>query len=228
MTGGGVRRDLAHILAMIGNGVTILDVGCGDGSLLELITSNRTNVRAAGIELTQAGVNACVKKGFSVFQGDADTDLESLPEYDWVILSHVIQSVRHPRHVLKRAVEIGKRAVVSFYNVAFWRNRIAFVLAGTLPPRPDQTRNDGDAIYRKCSIKDFADLCIDLGVVTEKRIVLGVSGQEVKSAAFHNLLGYQAIFVLSKRSAYDVGNGVPLDQFASNTLEYRSREARSL
>jgi methionine biosynthesis protein MetW len=188
---------------MIGGNVKILDVGCGDGSLLEIISSRGGNVRAVGIELSQGGVNECVKKGFSVIQGDADRDLEGYIDgvFDWVILSHVIQSVRNPQHVLRRVVEIGKKVIVSFYNAAFWRNRIAFAFCGRIPRRPDAQYNQVDATYRRCSIKDFLDLCNGLGLVNERTIVLGMDGREIRRSEFHNWLGYQAICVLSKEVA---------------------------
>ena len=95
------RVDLVHIAGLVEKGSRVLDVGCGDGSLLRLLAESR-DVDARGIELSQAGVNECVAKGLSVIQGDADTDLFYYPDqaFDYVILSQTLQATRQPRAVL--------------------------------------------------------------------------------------------------------------------------------
>jgi methionine biosynthesis protein MetW len=97
---------------MVTPGARVLDVGCGDGTLLRLLAEKR-GVDGRGIELSQAGVNSCVAQGLAVIQGDADTDLVYYPDlaFDYAILSQTIQATYSPRDVLKQLLRIGRRAV---------------------------------------------------------------------------------------------------------------------
>ena len=113
-TSSGARIDLVLVADMVERGVKVLDVGCGDGELLQLL-SERRGVDGRGIELSREGVNECVAKGLAVIQGDADTDLADYPDdaFDYVILSQTLQATRQPRVVLEHMLRIGRRAIVS-------------------------------------------------------------------------------------------------------------------
>jgi len=197
------RVDLLLIAEMVSPGARVLDVGCGDGTLLRLLAEKRA-VDGRGIELSQAGVNSCVARGLSVIQGDADTDLVHYPDlaFDYAILSQTIQATYSPRDVLNQLLRIGKRAVVSFPNFGHWQVRTQLMFGGQMP----QTDNLPDRWYETpnihlCTIKDFLGLCKDIGAKVERAVALNAYGRKlgVSMPLFaQNLFGEQAVFLLSK------------------------------
>jgi methionine biosynthesis protein MetW len=197
------RVDLLLIAEMVTSGARVLDIGCGDGTLLRLLAEKR-DVDGRGIELSQAGVNSCVARGLSVIQGDADTDLVHYPDlaFDFAILSQTIQATYAPRDVLEQLLRIGKRAVVSFPNFGHWRVRAQLMFGGKMP----KTDNLPDRWYdtpniHLCTIKDFLGLCKDVGAKVERTVALNVYGRKlgVSMPLFaQNLFGEQAVFLLSR------------------------------
>jgi methionine biosynthesis protein MetW len=195
------RVDLLLIAEMVKPGARVLDVGCGDGTLLRLLAEKR-DVEGRGIELSQAGVNSCVARGLSVIQGDADTDLVHYPDlaFDYAILSQTIQATYSPRHVLEQLLRIGKRAIVSFPNFGHWRVRAGLMFGGRMP----KTDNLPERWYdtpniHLCTIKDFRGLCEDIGAKVERAVALNAYGRKlgVSMPTFaQNLFGEQAVFLL--------------------------------
>jgi methionine biosynthesis protein MetW len=197
------RVDLLLIAEMVSRGARVLDIGCGDGILLRLLAEKR-GVDGRGIELSQAGVNSCVAQGLAVIQGDADTDLVYYPDlaFDYAILSQTIQATYSPRDVLKQLLRIGKRVVVSFPNFGHWRVRTGLMFGGKMP----KTNNLPDRWYdtpniHLCTIKDFLDLCSDVGAKVERAVALNAYGRKMGVAMplfAQNLFGEQAVFLLSR------------------------------
>jgi methionine biosynthesis protein MetW len=198
------RVDLLNLASLVEPGSRVLDVGCGDGSLLRLLTEKR-GVDGRGIELSQSGVNLCVAKGLSVIQGDADTDLVYYPDgsFDYVILSQTLQAMRQPRVVLEHMLRIGKRAIVSFPNFGHWKIRLQLLASGRMPV----TKNLAYSWYETpnihfCTINDFIDLAEEMDATIEQASALDRFGRPVELTlprALWNLFGEQAVFVLSGR-----------------------------
>ncbi len=198
-----IRIDLQRIADMIEPNTRVLDVGCGDGALLENLARSR-QVDGRGVELSAEGVNACVSAGLSVIQGDADTDLDDYPEnaFDFVVLSQTLQTVHAPRKVLENLLRIGRRAIVSFPNFGHWRVRAHLFFRGrmpindTLPYQWYSTPN-----IHLCSIRDFVLLCEEMGITIERSISLDHKGRVRRIGAqlgLANLFGEQAVFLLRR------------------------------
>ncbi len=198
-----LRPDLAAIAEMIPPAARVLDIGCGDGSLLEYLVQAK-QVDGRGLELSQQNVNHCVARGLSVVQGDADTDLSEYPSgvFDIVILSQTIQATRHPSLVLRQLLRIGTRTIVSFPNFGHWRIRLSLLIEGRMPV----TKTLGHRWYdtpniHLCTIADFRELARGAGAHIEKALAL--TGTE-RTRPMHpnawgpNIFAEGAIFLLAK------------------------------
>jgi methionine biosynthesis protein MetW len=200
-----LRRDLLLIAGMVAPKSRVLDVGCGDGALLEILSRDK-QVDGRGIEIRQTGVNACVARGLSVIQGDADTDLVDYPDgaFDYAILSLTLQATRNPRRVLQELLRIGKNAIVSFPNFGYWRVRMQLMFGGRMPMTAalDDPWYDTQNIHL-CTIRDFDALCAKDGIVVEQRIAVDGRGNREGwklSDAGANLFGAQAVYRLRRRA----------------------------
>jgi methionine biosynthesis protein MetW len=200
----GHRLDFLLVADMVEPGSRVLDIGCGDGSLLALLR-DRKGVDGRGIEISREGVNACLTKGLAVIQGDADTDLADYPDdaFDYVILSQTIQATRQPRVVLEHLLRIGRRAIVSFPNFGHWRVRFDLGIRGRMPVTENMPYSWYDTPnIHFCTIRDFVELCREVGAQMEKAVALNAAGQPMRMTLpwwAWNLLGDQGVFLLKRR-----------------------------
>ncbi len=199
-----MRLDQRLIAEMIAPGARVLDIGCGDGSLIDYLYRTRA-CDARGIEIDMTVVTRAVWHGLPVIQGNADTDLAQYPDgaFDYVVLSRTLQAVGRPREVLRQMLRIGERAIVSFPNFGHWELRWQLLTRGRMPMtsvwgRPwHETPN-----IHPCTIRDFFALCQEEGYQVEKWLAVDDAGQRApwrRSLALANLFGEQALFQLRKR-----------------------------
>jgi methionine biosynthesis protein MetW len=198
-----MRIDLQLIADMVAPKSRVLDVGCGDGALLDYLGQFK-QVDGRGVELSQAGVNACVAHGLSVVQGDADTDLAQYPEdaFDYVILSQTLQATRDPEKAVRNLVRIGRKAIVSFPNFGHWRVRWNLLWTGRMPETetiPEPWYNTPNIHF--CTILDFVDLCAELDIEIERSLSINPQGHanSLRSHRLANYFGEQGMFLLRKR-----------------------------
>jgi len=198
-----MRLDLRLIAEMIAPGTRVLDIGCGDGSLIDHLYRTK-GCDARGIEIDMAEVTHAVVHGLPVMHGDADADLAQYPDgaFDYVVLSRTLQAVERPREVLRQMLRIGRSALVSFPNFGHWRVRWQLLWSGRMPmtsvwARPwHETPN-----IHPCTIRDFFVLCAEEGYVVEKWLAVDEAGQGAprrRNAAMANLFGEQALFQLRR------------------------------
>ena len=193
-----LRPDLAIIAANVAPGARVLDVGCGDGALMAALAADK-GCNVHGMEIDAENVAACVAKGLSVIQGDADKDLVFYPDagFDYAILSQTLQTTMRPAAVLEELLRVGKRAVVSFPNFAHWRVRTSLLWNGRMPV----TRLLPVAWYETANIhhltiRDFRALVDERGIRVEDAWFL--AGDHAIGAAAANLRAEHAVFLLSR------------------------------
>ncbi|MGE3711026.1 MAG: methionine biosynthesis protein MetW [Hyphomicrobiaceae bacterium] len=197
------RVDHLLIADMVAPNSRVLDVGCGDGALLHLLEETR-QVDGRGMEISRERVNACVARGLSVVQGNADEDLAAYPNnaFDYAILSLTIQATLKPKVVLEHLLRIGHHAIVSFPNFGHWRIRTNLLFTGRMPVTPNLPEpwyESPDA--HLCTIVDFVGLCDLVGAQVERSAAFNASGQQLSTRSpidLQNLFGEKAVFLLKR------------------------------
>lgn len=186
------RPDFAAIARWIAPGNRVLDLGCGDGTLLQYLEQAR-QAQGYGIEIDDGKVLECVKNGINVLQLNLESGLSAFQDnsFDCVILSQTLQAVRHTEYILKEMLRVGREAIVSFPNFGHWSARLQ-VAAGRMPVSESLPYEWFDTPnVHLCTVRDFDDLCRKLGVRIEERLVLH-GGRPV--AFLPNLLGSLAVY----------------------------------
>ena len=196
------RADHVAIAQFINKGELVLDVGCGDGQLMELLQSER-GARTRGLEVEQAGVNRCVAKGLAVVQGNADADLPVYPDdaYDVAILSKTIQELARPKFVLDELSRIARRVVISFRNYGHWRVRTALLTTGRIPNLGHGAGWWSDGARRPCTARDMAELAAEAGLTIAAATAVGGKPVTGKSLGRLNWTADELVFVLERKKA---------------------------
>jgi len=197
-----MKKEFKVIADLLPKNVRVLDVGCGDGSLMNVLIKEK-NIEARGLELEEENVKKCIYKGLSVIEGNAETELNQFPSqsFDFVVLSQTLQAFYNPEKVLKDLLRIGKSVIISIPNFGYWKVRTKLLFFGKMPVTktlPNTWYNTPN--LHMCTIKDFFDFCLEKNIKIDK--VIGVSEDntsEIKASNLEikNLFSKLGIFLLS-------------------------------
>jgi methionine biosynthesis protein MetW len=192
------RSDYAIIGDIVEPGAKVLDLGCGEGELLEWLAQNK-GVEARGVEISGLKVQRAIARGVSVYQGDIDQGLADYPDgaFDYVILSQTLQETHSPRKVLREMLRVGRRVIVAFPNFGHWRVRLSMLVSGGAPRTklfPYEWYESPNIHF--LTVLDFEALAGVEGLVVERRYFL--AGRR-KVTLLPNLLAEVAVFQVSAR-----------------------------
>jgi methionine biosynthesis protein MetW len=191
------RRDYAIIGEIVEPQTKVLDLGCGEGELLQWLADHK-GVQGRGVEISGAKVQRAIARGVSVFQSDIDEGLADYPDqaFDYVILSQTLQETHHPRQVLREMLRVGRRGIVAFPNFGHWRVRISMLLSGRAPRTslfPYEWYESPNIHF--LTVDDFEDLAALEKMVVERRYFL--AGRR-KVGLLPNLMAEVAVFLVSR------------------------------
>ena len=196
-----LRPDLELVAGLVGHDVRVLDLGCGDGALLERLIT-RQGCAGHGVERSDEGFHACVARGVPVSQGDLEAELPELPDgaFDVAILSRTLQAVTRPAHVLGEIGRVARRSIVSLPNIGYWPLRAQLALRGRMPVGRSLAAPWYDTPnIHLCTLTDFEDLVTSTGLHIARRIPLTDRGHATTSTAARrapNLLAAGAVYLL--------------------------------
>ena len=198
-----MKQEFKVISNIIEQNTRVLDVGCGDGTLMEFLKNNK-EIDIRGIEISKNNSQKCVGKGLSVIEGDAEKDLTQFPNgsFDFVILSQTLQAFLNPEKVISELLRVGKKAIVTIPNFGYWKVRLHLLTKGTMPitrTLPDEWYNTPN--LHMCTIKDFFNFCKDRKINLYKSIALqNLKSSKITSTniGLKNLTAVLGIFLLEK------------------------------
>ncbi|OPY92724.1 MAG: hypothetical protein A4E73_00842 [Syntrophaceae bacterium PtaU1.Bin231] len=197
MTYNDLRLDYRVIYDLIEPGARVLDLGCGSGDLMYLLARDKA-ARVQGVELDEAAIYECVRRGLSVFHGDIQSGLEDYPagSFDYVILNQSIQEVERVDFVIGEALRVGRKVVIGFPNFAYWKARFMLFFRGRAPITPSLPYHWYDTPnVRFLSVTDFREYCgqKNLHVLSSRYL-----GEKKEVSLWPNLFALNAIFLLTK------------------------------
>ena len=198
-----MKPEFKTISDLIENNTRVLDVGCGDGTLMEFLKDNK-KIDIRGIEILKNNVQQCIGKGLTVIEGDAEKDLSQFPDgsFDFVILSQTLQAFLNPEKVISELLRVGKKAIVTIPNFGYWKVRLHLLIKGTMPVTrtlPDEWYNTPN--LHMCTIKDFFNFCENRKINLYRSIAfqnLKSSKITDKNLTLKNLTAVLGIFLIEK------------------------------
>ena len=182
-----MKKEFKVIADLLPNNTRVLDVGCGDGALMNFLVKEK-NIEVRGLELNQNNVQECIYKGLPVIQGNAETELYQFPKqsFDYVVLSQTLQAFYQPDKVLRELLRIGKSVVVSIPNFGYWKVRTSLLFFGKMPVTktlPNTWFNTPN--LHMCTIKDLFNYCESQNIAIKK--VIGVNEDKISLIKKSNL-----------------------------------------
>jgi len=198
-----MKQEFKIIANNIEDNTRVLDVGCGDGVLIEYLKKEK-NIDVRGLEISKNKVQICISKGLTVIEGNAEIDLKQFPNnsFDYVILSQTLQAFLNPEIVINQLLRVGKRAIVTIPNFGFWKIRLHLLLKGTMPVTkilPDEWYNTPN--LHMCTIKDFIKFSNTMNFKIFKSIALSnknTTNMNNSNLFFKNLFSELGIFLIEK------------------------------
>ena len=170
-----MKKEFKVIADLLQKNIRVLDVGCGDGSLMSLLIKEK-DIEARGLEIKEEFVQKCIHKGLSVIEGNAETELHQFPDqsFDFVVLSQTLQAFNRPEKVLKDLLRVGKSAIVSIPNFGYWKVRTSLLFFGKMPVTKTlpNTWYDTPNLHM-CTIKDMYNFCLTKNIKIDK--IIGIN-----------------------------------------------------
>jgi len=196
-----MKKEFEAISKIIKNNKRVLDVGCGDGTLMEYLKEKQKN-DVRGLEPQKNLVQKCIAKGLPVIEGDAEKELVQFPEksFDYVVLSQTLQAFFNPEEVLKQLLRIGKQTIVTIPNFGYWKVRLHLLFKGTMPITknlPNEWYNTPN--LHMCTIKDFVNFCKKKNIKIDNSMCVTdekISEITNKNMSYKNIFSQLGIFLI--------------------------------
>jgi len=198
-----MKKEFQIISDLIKNNTRVLDVGCGDGTLMKYLKDNK-NIDTRGLEISKSNVQDCISKGLSIIEGNAEKDLHQFQNlsFDYAVLSQTLQAFYNPEKVIEDLLRVANKAIVTIPNFGYWKVRIHLLFKGTMPVTenlPNEWYNTPN--LHMCTIKDFFNFCSNKKIELYKSIALNGEKTSIidkNNINIKNLSSELGIFLINK------------------------------